>query len=109
MFWNYLSVGMDAEAAHGFHRLRETRPQLTTTRMANQFWYGYYSCTSGWFCCSSPINQRLRLLVQDHSGDWKEVALPNSVKAIVLVNLQSYAGGWLRRGRRCPFCRCCPA
>lgn len=36
--WNYISVGMDAKAAQGFHHLRDTKPSLAFSRAANQFW-----------------------------------------------------------------------
>lgn len=38
MFWNYMSVGMDAAAAHGFHQLRESRPWAARGRITNQAW-----------------------------------------------------------------------
>jgi hypothetical protein len=47
LFWNYVSVGMDARAAHNFHALREAHPAAAASRMANQFWYSFFSCTSG--------------------------------------------------------------
>ena len=31
--------------------------------------------------------------VRDKAGEWVEVLVPSSVKALVLLNLQSYAGG----------------
>jgi diacylglycerol kinase (ATP) len=46
-FWNYFSVGLDAEAAYGFHRLREEKPWAASSRLANQAWYSFFSCTSG--------------------------------------------------------------
>jgi hypothetical protein len=46
-FWNYVSVGLDAKAAYGFHHLREQRPWAASNRMANQFWYSTFACTSG--------------------------------------------------------------
>ena len=60
MFWNYFSVGLDAKAAWGFHSLREARPGCTNSRPANQFWYSFFSCTSGWFCCAQPLNIKVR-------------------------------------------------
>ncbi len=47
LFWNYVSVGLDARAAYYFHDLRERKPHLASNRMANQFWYSFFGCTSG--------------------------------------------------------------
>ena len=58
--WNYVSVGMDAKAAYGFHELRESKPKLAASRASNQFWYGYFSCASGWFCGSGPLKKKVR-------------------------------------------------
>lgn len=38
MFWNYMSIGADAAAAHGFHQLRETKPWAARGRYTNQSW-----------------------------------------------------------------------
>ncbi|GIL75862.1 hypothetical protein Vretimale_5572 [Volvox reticuliferus] len=97
-FWNYFSVGLDAKAAWGFHSLREERPQLTSSRMANQFWYTFFSCTSGWFCCAQPVNLKVTLEVLKpgpggEAAGWQSVKLPSNVKALIVLNLQSYAGG----------------
>ena len=35
-FWNYLSVGNDAQATHGFHTLRDARPWAAPGRLINQ-------------------------------------------------------------------------
>lgn len=98
MFWNYFSVGLDAKAAWGFHSLREARPGCTNSRPANQFWYSFFSCTSGWFCCAQPLNIKVKLevLAPGPAGSppqWTAVPLPPNVKALVVLNLQSYAGG----------------
>lgn len=95
--WNYVSVGMDAQSAYGFHRLRDTRPGLAFSRAANNFWYVFYSCTSGWFCASQPIRRKVRVFRGGGDGGggdgWSEVPVPASVRAIVVLNLQSYGGG----------------
>ena len=45
-------MGLDAEAAYGFHTLREAKPWAAPNRLVNQAWYSWFSCTSGWFCGS---------------------------------------------------------
>lgn len=47
IFYNYFSVGADAQAAYNFHHLRDEHPMLASNRLANQFWYSAFSCTSG--------------------------------------------------------------
>lgn len=63
-FWNYFSLGLDAEAAYDFHHLREEKPWAASSRLANQAWYSYFSCTTGWFCFPPPINAKAKVLVR---------------------------------------------
>ena len=63
LFWNYYSVGLDAQAAYGFHSVREKRPWATPSRTINQGWYSYFSCTSGWFCNAPPVRNKVALKV----------------------------------------------
>eukprot|EP00884_Botryococcus_braunii_P016317 jgi/Botrbrau1/3369/Bobra.0337s0010.1 len=103
LFWNYFSIGLDAQAAHGFHSLREHKPWATPTRLINQAWYGYFSCTSGWFFpgCSPPIHSIATLQVRKDGDVWTDVKIPHSVRALVILNLQSYGGGRDLWGLRC--------
>ena len=64
LFWNYFSVGLDAQAAYGFHSLREKRPWAAPSRLINQGWYGYFSCTTGWFCNAPPVRNKVTLKVR---------------------------------------------
>jgi len=102
-FYNYLSVGNDAQATHGFHALRETRPWAAPGRLINQLWYVAFGCLSGWFCGAPPARRRLALRARRGDGPWVDVRLPKGVRVVALLNLQSYAGGrdiWgLRDGR----------
>ena len=61
LFWNYFSIGMDAKAAYGFHSLREKRPWAASGRAVNQAWYGYFSCSSGWFCAAPALRNKATL------------------------------------------------
>lgn len=98
-FWNYLSIGLDAQAAHGFHSLRESSPHLASGQYVNMFWYSWFTCASGWFCCAPPLCNKVEVEAQaprgpdGAAGEWRRVKVPRSVRALVLLNLQSYAGG----------------
>lgn len=100
-FYNYFSMGMDAQVAYGFHHLRNEKPWLARGRYANQLIYGSFGCTQGWFCtaCAGQtyartIHMVARIFVKKTpEGEYEEVNLPSSLRAIILLNLQSYAGG----------------
>ncbi|KAI8473588.1 MAG: diacylglycerol kinase accessory domain-containing protein [Monoraphidium minutum] len=92
-FFNYFSVGGDAQAAFGFHHLREARPGWAGSRLANQFWYSWYSCSSGWFCNAIPSVSAFSNVEVLRGGAWEALTVPPTIKALVVVNLQSYGGG----------------
>ncbi|GAQ89114.1 diacylglycerol kinase [Klebsormidium nitens] len=97
-FWNYFSLGMDAHTAYAFHHLRERKPWLARGRKVNQGLYGYYGCAQGWFClpCScSPhdVSAVARIQYASKDGVWHPLELNSNVRAVVVLNLQSYAGG----------------
>lgn len=101
VFYNYFSIGMDAQVAYGFHHLRNKRPYLARGPVSNKMIYSIYSCSQGWFCtpCSnnpqlSGINNILQLHIRRRkSSEWEEITIPSSVRAIVALNLQNYASG----------------
>lgn len=121
LFWNYFSIGADAAATHGFHALREAKPWAAPARAINQLWYVVFGCVTGWFCGAPPASKRIRIRArrmprvasasngeqggeksveigagEDGEGGeegWVDIPLPKDVKAVVLLNLQSYAGG----------------
>eukprot|EP00249_Psilotum_nudum_P016816 c25996_g1_i1 orf=364-2484(-) len=101
VFYNYFSIGMDAQVAYGFHHLRNKAPYLARGPIANKLIYSGYSCTQGWFCttCSrNPrargINNVLRMEIKHgQNNDWEPIRIPSKVRAVVLLNLQSYASG----------------
>ena len=111
-FWNYLSIGLDAQAAYGFHSLRERHPACTSSRLGNQAWYGVFTCSTGWFCggqrlagpgvddpssaSDAPrtrIIKRLRIKKSAQDDVYTDVHIPQDIRAIVLLNLQTYGGG----------------
>ncbi|KAF7838075.1 diacylglycerol kinase 7 [Senna tora] len=101
VFYNYFSIGMDAQVAYGFHHLRNEKPYLANGPIANKIIYSGYSCTQGWFftpCTSAPnlrgLTNILRLHVKKvNCSEWEQVPVPASVRAIVALNLHSYGSG----------------
>ncbi|KAM7267199.1 hypothetical protein ACFE04_009365 [Oxalis oulophora] len=101
VFYNYFSIGMDAQVAYGFHHLRNEKPYLAQGPIANKLIYSSYSCTQGWFltpCMSDPslrgLKNILRLHVKKLKGaKWEQVPIPKSVRAIVALNLHNYGSG----------------
>ncbi|CAD7697462.1 unnamed protein product [Ostreobium quekettii] len=91
--WNYISVGVDAESAYRFHHLRNTKPYLASTRMLNQMWYGICGFRAGWFCCPPGVKNKVSIEIMKENNTWTDLELPSSVKALILLNLQSYGGG----------------
>ncbi|KAK4257629.1 hypothetical protein QN277_007192 [Acacia crassicarpa] len=101
VFYNYFSLGMDAQVAHGFHTLRNEKPYLANGPIANKIIYSGYSCTQGWFltpCTSDPSLRGLKNILRLHvkkfnSLEWEQIPVPSSVRAIVALNLHSYGSG----------------
>jgi len=101
VFYNYFSIGMDAQVAYGFHHLRNEKPYLAQGPISNKLIYSGYTCTQGWFftpCIANPSLRGLRNILRIHikranCSDWETVPVPSSVRAIVALNLHSYASG----------------
>lgn len=49
--------------------------------------------TAGWFCNAIPSVSRFSNVEVLRGGEWRPLAVPPAVKALVVVNLQSYGGG----------------
>ncbi|PWZ44088.1 hypothetical protein Zm00014a_025605 [Zea mays] len=73
-FWNYFSMGMDAEVSYAFHSERKKNPEKFKNQLTNQGTYAKLGLKQGWFCAS---------LSQPSS----------SIRSIVCLNLPSFSGG----------------
>ncbi|CAH8274824.1 unnamed protein product [Arabidopsis lyrata] len=101
VFYNYFSIGMDAQVAYGFHHLRNEKPYLAQGPVTNKIIYSSYSCTQGWFCTpcvNNPGLRGLRNIMKIHikkanCSEWEEINVPKSVRSIVVLNLYNYGSG----------------
>ncbi|KAH9624407.1 hypothetical protein KSS87_023713 [Heliosperma pusillum] len=101
VFYNYFSIGMDAQVAYGFHTLRNEKPYLAQGPIANKMIYSGYSCTQGWFftpCVSNPGLRGLKNILRIHikkvnCAEWEQVRVPSNVRSIVALNLHNYGSG----------------
>ncbi|KAH7659792.1 Diacylglycerol kinase (ATP) protein [Dioscorea alata] len=101
VFYNYFSIGMDAQVAYGFHHLRDEKPYIAQGPIANKFIYTGYGCTQGWFvtpCMADPSFRGLKNILRLHikkvnCPDWEQIHVPKSVRAIVALNLHNYGSG----------------
>jgi hypothetical protein len=51
VFYNYLSIGMDAQVAYGFHHLRNTKPYLAQGPISNKVCLLYLHLNFGLIIC----------------------------------------------------------
>ncbi|XP_057464132.1 diacylglycerol kinase 7-like [Actinidia eriantha] len=101
VFYNYFSIGMDAQVAYGFHHLRNEKPRLAQGPISNKLIYSGYSCKQGWFftpCMSDPSLRGLKNIVRMYvkkanCSEWEQVSIPSSVRSLVALNLNNYASG----------------
>lgn len=87
-FTNYLGVGADAQAALQVHYLRETRPDWFFSRLLNKAWYGVFGAEDIIKASSVNVRKEIRLI-----ADGVEIPLPHDSQGIILLNIDSYAGG----------------
>jgi len=87
-FFNYLGVGADAQAALQVHYLRESRPEWFFSRMVNKAWYGIFGAEDLIKASSLHVRKEISLF-----ADGVEIPLPHDSQGIILLNIDSYAGG----------------
>eukprot|EP00252_Welwitschia_mirabilis_P002329 TRINITY_DN1225_c0_g1_i3.p1 TRINITY_DN1225_c0_g1~~TRINITY_DN1225_c0_g1_i3.p1 ORF type:complete len:489 (-),score=89.29 TRINITY_DN1225_c0_g1_i3:760-2226(-) len=98
-FWNYFSLGMDAEVSYAFHAERKSHPERFKNQLINQGTYAKIGCSQGWFCASlvhpssRNIRQLAKVMFAKHNGQLEELHIPPSIRSIVCLNLPSFSGG----------------
>ncbi|KAL3322713.1 hypothetical protein AABB24_040017 [Solanum stoloniferum] len=104
-FWNYFSIGMDAQVSHAFHSERKLHPEKFKHQLVNQRNYAKLVCKQGWFCTSfmhpssRNIAQLANVKIMKRSGEWIDLHIPSSIRSIVCLNLPSFSGGLNPWGR----------
>ncbi|KAJ8748332.1 hypothetical protein K2173_001751 [Erythroxylum novogranatense] len=98
-FWNYFSMGMDAQVSYAFHSERKLHPEKFKNQLANQSTYAKLGCTQGWFCASlfHPSSRNIAHLaevsIMRSHNEWEKLDIPPSIRSIVCLNLPSFSGG----------------
>jgi diacylglycerol kinase (ATP) len=87
-FLNYLGVGADAQAALQVHNLREIRPQWFFSRLVNKAMYGIFGAEDILKATTINVRKDIQLF-----ADGVKVPLPHDSQGIILMNIDSYAGG----------------
>ena len=84
---NYFSIGADAKASRLFENHRSSRPKLYRSQSFNK---ASYAAFGGFLALkgSSSIGKRIKHLIVDG----KEVPVPQNAKALIVLNIPSYAG-----------------
>ncbi|XP_020214212.1 diacylglycerol kinase 5 [Cajanus cajan] len=98
-FWNYFSMGMDAQVSYAFHSERKQNPEKFKNQLINQTTYAKLGCSQGWFFASlrhpadRNIAQLAKVKFMKRHGDWQDLIIPPSIRSIVCLNLPSFSGG----------------
>lgn len=101
-FWNYFSMGMDAQVSYAFHTERKLHPEKFKNQLTNQATYAKITHSQGWFS-SSPsqstsrniaIAEFAKVKIMKNHGQWEDLQIPPNIKSIVILNLPSFSGGF---------------
>nr|XP_043626474.1 diacylglycerol kinase 5-like [Erigeron canadensis] len=98
-FWNYFSMGMDAQVSYAFHCERKLHPEKFKNQLTNQGSYAKIGCTQGWFAASlfhassKNIAHLMKVKIMQRHGGWKDLKVHQSIRSILCLNLPSFSGG----------------
>ncbi|KAM0825325.1 hypothetical protein ACQ4PT_069629 [Festuca glaucescens] len=100
-FWNYFSMGMDAQVSYGFHSERKKNPEKFKNQLTNQGTYAKLGLKQGWFApslthsSSRNIAQLAKVKIMKRPGGrWEDLKIPSSIRSIICLNLPSFSGGF---------------
>lgn len=85
---NYFGIGVDGAISIQFHNARNSMPFFFFNSMVNKFWYACVSLTNLWSGGGLDLNKFI-----DIRCDGRKVVIPRQMQGIVMLNINSYAGG----------------
>ncbi|XWS54258.1 hypothetical protein CRYUN_Cryun10bG0075500 [Craigia yunnanensis] len=92
-FWNYFSMGMDAQVSYAFHSERKLHPEKFKNQLVNQSTYAKLFAASLFHPSSRNVAQLAKVKIMKKQGQWQDLHIPQSIKSIVCLNLPSFSGG----------------
>uniref|UniRef100_H0UU19 Diacylglycerol kinase n=1 Tax=Cavia porcellus TaxID=10141 RepID=H0UU19_CAVPO len=84
---NYFGIGLDAKISLEFNTRREEHPEQYNSRLKNKIWYGLLGSKELLQHSYNKLEERVHL-----ECDGEAISLPN-LQGIVVLNINSYAGG----------------
>jgi len=85
---NYFGIGLDAAIALDFHRMRERRPELFFSRLVNKMWYARNGFLAYLRRSCTKLHTKVTIVC-----DGIPLKLPRDLEGVVVLNIQSFAGG----------------
>ena len=87
-FSNYVGFGVDGAVSLTMDTMRSYAPLLFFHSYVNKFWYGICGLFQIAFGIKRDLSQNAKLICDD-----KEIAIPPGIRGLVVLNINSYAGG----------------
>lgn len=85
---NYFGIGIDGAVSIAFDHMRHKLPGLFFHRVMNKLWYALIGIRTFLFGRNKDLSKTTRIVC-----DGKPVVIPVGVKGILVLNINSYAGG----------------
>jgi diacylglycerol kinase (ATP) len=85
---NYFGIGIDGAVSIAFDDMRHKLPGLFFHKLMNKLWYALIGIRTFLFGRNKDLSKTTKIVC-----DGKNVVIPSGVKGILVVNINSYAGG----------------